>query len=209
MCSNSENGCGWEGELRTLDDHLTSCAYALLHFTNECMENGSEVKILCHDLEQHLKKCPNRRRQHQCPHCKATGRYCDITTTHLDACPKVKVSCPNSMCTFSIPHCDLLEHRSVCQFEVVPCKYAKIGCKEIPIRKDLQQHENDTNLHLHLAIETVNEQQKKMIVMDDYILAVQAAHVCLNFGSTNNTSPPNKNGTVLHSTLTLEGTRSV
>ena len=56
---------------------------------------------------------------------------------------------------------------------MVPCKYATIGCKEIPIRKDLQQRENDTNLHLHLAIETINEQQK-MIVMDDYILAVQA-----------------------------------
>ena len=134
MCSNSENGCGWEGELRTLDDHLTSCAYALLHCTNECMENGSEVKILRHDLEQHLEKCPNR--QHQCPHCKATGRYCDITTTHLDTCPKVKVPCPNSMCTFSIPHCDLLDidqyaslrwcHVNMPQLVVRKSQFAKI-----------------------------------------------------------------------------------
>ena len=45
--------------------------------------------------------------------------------------------------------------------EEVPCKYAGIGCeKEIP-RKDLEQHEKDDSFHLHLALETINEQQVK------------------------------------------------
>ena len=86
MCSNTENGCGWVGELQSLDDHLTTCAYALLHCPNECMENKEEVRILRHDLDHHLEnECPNR--QYECPQCKDTGRYCDITTTHLDMCP--------------------------------------------------------------------------------------------------------------------------
>ena len=54
------------------------------------MNNKEIVQLLRRNLDQHLKnKCPNR--QHQCPHCKVTGRYCDITTTHLDTCPNVKI----------------------------------------------------------------------------------------------------------------------
>ena len=44
----------------------------------------------------------------------------------------------------------------------MPCKYAKAGCEEEPLRKDQQQHENDATLHLHLAIETVNKQHKEI-----------------------------------------------
>ena len=124
------------------------------------MENTGEVQMLRRDLNQHLKnKCPNR--QYQCRHCKDTGKYCDITTTHLDTCPKVKVSCPNSECKISVLHCNLSKHRSKCPFEDVPCKYAGIGCKEELSRKDLEQHEGDDTFHLHLAIETINEQQVK------------------------------------------------
>ena len=140
MCSNGENGCGWVGELRSLDNHLTMCEYALLRCPNECMENNEEVRILRYEVDHHLKdKCPNR--QYECPHCKDTGRHCDITTTHLDTCPKLQVPCPNSECKDSVLRCDLANHRSNCSFEEVPCKYAGIGCeKELP-RKDLEQHE--------------------------------------------------------------------
>ena len=115
MCSNSENGCRWVGELRSLDDHLTTCGYALLSCPNKCMENNEEVRILRRDLDNHLKnKCPNR--QYQCPHCKATGKYCDITTTHLDACPKLRLLCPNTKCKAIVLRCDLANHRSKCPF---------------------------------------------------------------------------------------------
>ena len=123
------------------------------------MENDNEVKVLRHELDQHLKKCPNR--QHQCRHCKATGRHCDITTTHLDVCPKLEIPCPNGDCTSSVVRCKLSYHRSKCPFEEVACKYTGIGCKEKLPRKDLEQHEDDDSFHLHLAMETVIEQQAK------------------------------------------------
>ena len=164
MCSNSENGCDWVGELRFLDDHAKTCEYAVLCCPNECTEDNNEVRILSRDLDQHLKnkcqhlknECPNR--QYQCPHCKNTGRYCDITTTHLDTCPKVNVSCPNADCKASVLRCNLSSHRSKCRYETVSCKYVGIGCtKKLP-HKDVQQHENDDASRLHLAVETVNEQ---------------------------------------------------
>ena len=172
LCRNSENGCGWVGELRSLNNHLTVCEYTLLHCPNKCMENNKVVKILRRDLDHHLKsKCSNR--QYQCPHCKVTGRYCDITTTHLDICPKVKVSCPNTNCKALVPHCDLANHQSQCQYEVVSCKYAEIGCKEELLRKDLKQHENDGALHFQLAIETITEQQKKINRQQEEISELQ------------------------------------
>ena len=248
MCNNTENGCGWMGELRSLDDHLTTCGYTLLHCTNQCMEDEKVVRILRCDLNQHLKnECPNRQyqcchceaierycdittthldicpkikvpcpnthckalvprfklsdhltaceyallhcpnkcmenkkevrmlrhnldhhlkneclnHQYQCSNCKASGRYCDIITTHLYTCPKVNIPCPNSDCTAIVPHCELADHRSKCPFEKVPCKYAGIGCKEELLRKDLEQHEMDDAFHLHTAIETVNKQQSE------------------------------------------------
>ena len=244
MCSNSENGCGWVGELRSLEYHLTTCEYTLLRCTNQCMEDKKEVRILCCDLDHHLKnECPNRQYQcghcetigrycdittthldtcpkvkipcpkthckalvprcdlsdhltaceytllhcpnecmentkevrmlHRdldhhlnkecpCPHCKDTGRYRDISTTHLDTCPKVKIPCPNSECKALVAHCELADHRSKCQFEKVPCKYAGIGCGEELHCKDLEQHEMNDAFHLHLAIETVNKQQSEI-----------------------------------------------
>ena len=144
-----------------LSHHLTTCEYTLLHCPNKCMENNKEVKILRRDLDQHLKdKCPNR--QHQCPHCKDTGRYWNITTIHLFICPKAKVFCPNDGCKASVVRCDAADHQSKCPFEKVPCKYAGIGCQKKPLRKDLQQHEDDDTFHLHLVIETVNKQRKEV-----------------------------------------------
>ena len=163
-CNNDGNGCGWTGELRSLDNHLTTCGYALLRCTNKCTNNMREKYLLRRDMDNHLKNtCPNR--QYRCPHCKDTGRHREITTTHLDTCLKLKVSCPNVGCNDSVPRCELSDHQTKCLFEKVPCKYAELGCEEKPLRKDLQQHENNDTFHLHLAIETVHKQQKEMKAM--------------------------------------------
>jgi len=44
-CNNDENGCGWKGELRSLDNHLTTCGYALLRCTKNCTNNKQEVYV--------------------------------------------------------------------------------------------------------------------------------------------------------------------
>ena len=168
MCSNDENGCDWTGELRSLDNHLTTCGYALLRCTNKCTNNTNfylfpeEVYVLRRDMDNHLKNtCPNR--QYRCPHCKDIGRHCVITAIHLITCPKLKIPCPNVGCDDSVPRCELSDHQTKCLFEKVPCRYAGIGCEEKPLRKDLKQHENDYMLHLQRGLETVKKEKQEMI----------------------------------------------
>ena len=169
ICRNSDNGCDWEGELRSLDDHLTTCEYTLLRCPNRCV--GKKKSLLRCGLDQHLKECTNR--QYQCPHCRATGRYRNITTTHLGICPKVKIPCPNGNCKISVLRCNLSNHQSKCQYKEVPCKYAKIGCEEEPLRRDLEQHENDAFVHLPFAIETVCKQQEEIEELREEVKAVK------------------------------------
>ena len=115
-------------------------------------------------MERHKKEeCP--RRQYECPHCKEVGEYQERTTTHYDKCPKVKLQCLNKGCLDIILRCELSKHKSTCSYERVPCKYVNIGCKKAVLRKDLTEHENDSQHHLCLAIDAVNLLQTKYTVL--------------------------------------------
>ena len=148
------------GELNTLVTHLKSCDYTLLPCTNKCKTNKNIIKNFYRkNLPNHLANdCP--RRQYECPHCRGTGEHQERTTTHLDTCPKVKVQCPNTDCQDMIARCDVKTHRYMCDYESVSCKYAAVGCEEKPLRKDLQKHEENDQLHLRVTIKTVLELTK-------------------------------------------------
>ena len=59
----------------------------------------------------------------------------------------------------NIARCNLSEHSKECVFEKVYCKYEIIGCKTKILRKDMEGHEEDTQQHLQLAVDTVRQQQ--------------------------------------------------
>ena len=156
-CKNRDNGCEWTGaNQEQLETHLLSCGYTVITCTNECQANHEVVEVLRKDLPDLLTNwCP--RRQYQCPHCRELGEHQEQTTSHLEACPMVEVSCPNKPCQASILRCRIEAHRFTCDYEHVICKYAKVGCKERPLRKDLKKHEEDIKLgscHHKLGIRT-------------------------------------------------------
>ena len=153
-CDNADNGCEWIGELRALGEHLSACDYTFLSCPNEC--DGGD-KILRKNMEKHkTEECPRRR--YVCPHCEESGEYEERTTTHLEECPLVKIPCSNDGCSCLVARCELMSHcNEFCEFEMVSCKYAKIGCiVEVP-RKDLKNHEEDRQQHLEFAIDVVPE----------------------------------------------------
>ena len=181
-CDNLANGCQWVGELRSLQEHLLTCGYALLPCTNRCKNGTDPVKMLRKDLDDHLTKCP--RRQFPCQHCNEYGEYKERTTTHLKTCPKVEVQCPNGPCQVRFLRCDVATHRSTCQYERVPCKYAEVGCKETPLRKDRTAHEEDDQIHLRITIETVLElrkevkQNKKITILESVLKRITFTSPC-------------------------------
>ena len=177
VCSKS---CGWKGDLRSLDEHIAkSCSNALVTCPNLC--NNGQVKVARKNLKRHMKnKCPRRKkacphcgqmneltqltdhqwnkcpkRHYQCPHCNEAGCYDERTTAHLDVCPKIVIQCPK--CSVPIARGDITKHSLTCPHEPAPCKYHNIGCRERPLRKDLEHHEKDIQLHLATATDKVLE----------------------------------------------------
>ncbi len=76
---------------------------------------------------------------------------------HLDTCPGVSVDCPNEGCNKRYPRRNASSHASICDYQRVPCKYVEVGCTEMPLRKDLKEHEENNALHLKTTIDTVVE----------------------------------------------------
>ena len=187
-CDNTTGGCEWVGELRSLEKHLSSCSFTPLPCPNECKDDGGKIVMVQRkDLRKHKLKCP--RRQYKCPHCKKAGEYQERTTTHLNTCPKVKVVCPNSDCGERVARCSLDAHCRDCPFEQVPCKYACLGCKGKFLRRDKVDHEDDTQQHLQMAIDTVSELKSELIQQKTTVFKLSNFEQRKIFNSSAN-SPP-------------------
>ena len=136
------------GELLSLDKHSSECPYSECPCPNKCKD---DLKLLRKDAYKHLLECPKR--QYKCPHCDVAGEYQERTTTHLERCPKRKTECPNEGCSQIILFSELFDHRLLCPYKQVHCRYAGIGCQVRATRKDITEHENDAQLHLQLAVD--------------------------------------------------------
>ena len=86
----------------------------------------------------------------------------ELLYTHLEVCPKVKVEC--SKCSRSVLRCDESDHPLDCPNEPVFCKYYNIGCGEKPLRKDLNNHEENAQLHLSLATDKILKLTNMLVV---------------------------------------------
>ena len=158
QCENKE--CTWQGELRSVTEHLAGCDYTLVACPNKCNIEYLAKK----DLELHLEsEC--LRREYECPYCGEEGEYEEMTTTHLEECDAFEIECPNLECEDMIPRWKLRTHQSKCGYEPVSCKYAEVGCEERPLRKDLKKHEEDSQLHLQMTIDRVLELNKKVSIL--------------------------------------------
>ena len=109
--------------------------------------------------------------------------YQERTTRHLEECPKMKIPCPNDVCEEEIERCDISQHRQKCLYEGVSCKYINIGCKKMFCRKDLENHHNDSQQHLQLAIDEVNQQKETIKKLEDKV--AQQLSTPINFKITN------------------------
>ena len=154
--------CEWEGNVATLETHVATCEFTLLPCPNQCQDNSDNIEHLMRkDLPHHLERdCPNR--DYKCQHCRIEGTFINISLVHDKICEKKIVPCPNADCTETMPRKDIEKHLNTeCEYAVIACKYANIGCCKILKKIEMAAHELDDKSHLHMAIDTVNELKKK------------------------------------------------
>ena len=144
------------------------CDYTTVQCPNKC-----QVQIIRKQLKQHLAHlCPKR--QYSCPDCGEKGPHDKITTEHLQQCPNAIVRCANQGCPYFSRRSNIKLHK--CLYERVPCKYSDIGCRETPIRKNKEAHEQDSVHHLHLTTKMVIQLKQEVAVLkeENEMLAINA-----------------------------------
>ncbi len=157
-CANNANGCQWEQEFRNLEEHTrATCNYVQITCPSECTQNGVNnaplhiTVLLKKDLEENLNNdC--LKRSVLCPNCGQRGEFWDIRTVHPANCVEAKLHCTNELCKKEFPRRELAGHLRVCKFQLIPCKYAEIGCTTKDVLKEIEKHESDRKIHFPLLL---------------------------------------------------------
>ena len=121
-CPLKERGCGWAGELGWVNRHMERC----LHLRVRC-PMGCEDTFLRGQVEDHVKKCSNKR---------VTCQYCNEqhishkVPQHLLTCPGYPVKCIQG-CKKEVARNEMEMHVSTeCDESKVMCAYSRHGCKK-------------------------------------------------------------------------------
>ena len=154
-----------------LDKHVATCQFTLLPCPKDCKNDDSEIKhFMKKDVDDHLENdCPNR--DYYCAYCGFHRTYAYITEVHDQECKEKIIPCPNYECQESGKRAYIDVHVDECNYTVIPCEYKFIGCDEMMMRKDMQQHEKDDTAHLHMAIKTTLELKKEVALKKQLFFA--------------------------------------
>ena len=152
-CTNKERGCQWKGELKNLSTHLNKgkregeCQYEEV----SCKYWKCEEKKQRQHLDHHEKdECHER--PFRCEHCNTRGTYHSITEEHYMICLQYLVLCPNQCTLTQMPRGSVAGHvDKECPLQPVDCVFSWAGCKERPLRKDIELHISAK--HIALAVE--------------------------------------------------------
>ena len=152
-CLNQKEGCQWKGELKYISTHTNrgkregECLYQEV----KCRYEECESKSQRHHLDLHEENsCPQR--PFKCEHCNTEGTHHFITEEHVKNCLKVPTACPNKCTDALMPKDNVPAHLSKCPLQPVDCVFSWAGCKERPLRKDIELHTTDTKHMMILAV---------------------------------------------------------
>ena len=148
-CTNKNEGCSWQGNLQDIDTHIQACR------NQEVTCYKCDVYMQRHQLEIHNSdECLQR--DYKCPHCEAVGIYIVMTTSHLQECPDLVLTCPNEGCKDKIKRQGMGFHHQKCPKEVIKCPYHDIGCETEMKREMMDEHmETNTQAHLQNTVEKI------------------------------------------------------
>ncbi|XP_065890742.1 TNF receptor-associated factor 2-like [Dysidea avara] len=145
FCTNKELGCGWQGEVNDIFNHLqnnSGCKFEKVTCSNKCGKSLQRQHLAAHVEDE----CCLR--TIKCQYCYISGEYQFIEDEHTEKCPKFPLPCPNECEACKIPREDIDEHRKMCPLEEVMCSN---GCGVILQRQHLIDH-----VQMHCPCRKVN-----------------------------------------------------
>ena len=152
-CTNKDKGCQWKGELKNLSTHLNKgkregeCQYQQGIECRYCRGIGQRRHLKPHEDNECLQ------RPVKCQYCYTKGTYHSITEEHYKKCSKYPVLCPNKCTSTQMPRGSVTDHvNNECPLQPVDCVFSWAGCKERPLRKDIELHTTDTKHMMILAV---------------------------------------------------------
>lgn len=125
-CTFLDGGCKWKGEVRHLEDHMSSCGSVYL----PCVYPDCETRVKRADLDVHLKKeC--KYRLETCGFCKSQINLNKMQLHHQQECPAYLTACEGCN-RDDIPRGKLFQHQDPvmgdCDGILGPCPFSQIGC---------------------------------------------------------------------------------
>ena len=135
FCLNKKLGCEWQGELRSLDQHLAAADDGFGVPCTYC-----NIAFRCSEIENHKDRDCGQR-PYSCDYCRQYQSTCnDVTLNHWPVCPSRPVPCTNE-CGVYPERQDLVNHvDNDCPLTVVDCDFHYAGCAVRLPRKDMPDH---------------------------------------------------------------------
>ena len=170
-CPNHSEGCKWKGTLGDSAQHCTRCPFEVIHCPNS--PEGCTVKLQRIKMQNHAaREC--KKRKHHCQFCNKVGVYSLITGEHLQMCHRYPIACPNDCGQTEIPREYLDSHREKCLKEVLPCKFADIGCTKKVQRQSVQEHlKTEKDQHLDQALMKIAEMTIQFKELQEQVTRLQ------------------------------------
>ena len=151
-CPHKEDGCEWEGELGSLEEHTNrsegdKCRYVEVNCPYSCGE-----RVQRRNLEEHKSQhCPLR--PSTCQYCNHEATYQEVIKEHWPVCEKYPLPCPNACGEKNIERQHLKGHmEQTCPVQVIECELSYAGCGAQLQRRCMPAHmKADTEAHLSLV----------------------------------------------------------
>ena len=152
-CTNRSRGCQWKGELKNLSIHLNKgeregeCQHEEVMCRHKCGGIGQRRHLKHHEDNECLQ------RPFECQYCNTRGTYLFIAKEHYQICLQYPVLCPNQCTLTRMLRGSVTDHvNKECPLQPVDCVFSWAGCKERPLRKDIELHTTDTKHMMILAV---------------------------------------------------------
>ena len=148
-CPHKAEGCEWEGELGSLEQHLN---------TNSSAGECRYVDVVCpYACGKRVQRCNFE--EHQCPMRPFTCQYCgfeatyqEVTEKHFPVCEKYPVLCPNECGEKEMERQNLKQHlEQTCPLEVIDCEFSYAGCG-VKLQRCLISAHMKEGMEAHLSL---------------------------------------------------------